>query len=332
MQRWGITIPLRGRPLADQAAWMGRLLGYGYTDLWTQETDSYDAFTPLGLAAAWAPDARLGTAIASVFTRGPAVLAMQASALAEAAPGRFVLGIGSSSAALVSGWNGRPFERPYARVRDTLAFLRTALAGERVDGPFETLDVRGFRLERPPAVPPPIFLAALGPRMLKLAQQAADGALLSMVSPEDVERIRLFWEQEGGSPGPAEIGLRIGVVVDTDRERARARCRRLIAGYLTVDRYAALHRWLGRETELEPLWQAWRAGDRNRAVAAVPDALVDSLFVHGDLAACREGLARFVAAGVSLPIISLMAWTGDLEDVLSGLAPVPPPLRASSSG
>ncbi|MFP6639927.1 MAG: LLM class F420-dependent oxidoreductase, partial [Myxococcota bacterium] len=307
-------------------------LDSGYTDLWTQETDAHDAFTPLALAAAWAPRARLGTAIASVFSRGPALLAMQASALAEAAPGRFVLGIGSSSAPMVSDWNGRPFERPYARVRDTLDFLRTALSGERVEGPFETLEVRNFRLERPPAVPPPIFLAALGPRMLRLAQREADGVLLSLVSPEDVERIRRFWQEEGAGPGPAEIGLRIGVVVDPDPERARSRCRRLIAGYLTVDRYAALHRWLGREAELEPLWRAWRAGDRRRALAAVPDALVDALFVHGSVAACRAGLARFVEAGISLPIISLMAWTGDLLDVLHGLAPEPLPFSKSSSG
>lgn len=330
MQRWGITIPLRGRPLCDQPEWIGQLFDWGYTDLWTQETDAHDAFTPLALAAAWTTQPRLGTAIASVFTRGPALLAMQASALAEAAPGRFVLGLGSSSAPMVSGWNGRLFERPYARVRDTLAFLRTALAGEKVEGPFETLDVQGFRLERPPAVPPPVFLAALGPRMLRLAQREADGALLSLVSPADVERIRAFWEEEGSAP--PEVGLRIGVVVDSDSERARARCRKLIAGYLTVDRYAALHRWLGREAQLEPIWQAWQAGDRSRALAEVPDSLVDALFVHGSLAACRDGIGRFVQAGVSLPIVSLMGWTGDLVEVLRGLAPQSASVSNSGSG
>ena len=115
-----MTIPLPGIPLHAQREAFAELEALGYTDLWTQETGGHDAFTPLALAAAWTRDVRLGTAIAQVPTRGPATLATHAAALADAAPGRFVLGIGASSPAIVAGWNGLPFEAPWSRCRDTL--------------------------------------------------------------------------------------------------------------------------------------------------------------------------------------------------------------------
>ena len=97
------------------------------------------------------------------YHRGPALLAQSAAALAEAAPGRFALGIGTSSDIIVERWNGIPFEHPYRRTRDLLRFLRPALAGEKVDAVFDTFAVKGFRLARPPEVAPPILVAALRP-------------------------------------------------------------------------------------------------------------------------------------------------------------------------
>jgi probable F420-dependent oxidoreductase len=318
--RLGITIPFAGRALFEQAALLEHVEHLGYTDVFTQETEGHDAFTPLGYAAALTSRVRLGSAIGSVFTRGPALLAMQAAALAEAAPGRFVLGLGTSSRTMVEGWNGLPFARPLARARETLGVLRRLLAGERVDFAGETVTVRGFRLERAPASVPPILLAALGPRMLELAAREADGVILSLVGPDDVSRVRAALAAAVPAAVAREVVMRIGVIVDEDAEVARAHCRRLLAAYLSVDRYAALHRRLGRGALLEPVWRAWQAGDRRAAVAAVPDALVDALFVHGDVAACRRGLARFRAAGVSTPVVALMRWRGALEDVLADLA------------
>src|SRR5262245_38644858 len=168
-KRWGMTVPLGGIPLAEHAEVFQTLVDAGYTDAWTSEVAGTDAFTPLTLAAAWAPQLRLGTAIAPVFTRGPGLLAMTAAALAETAPGRFQLGVGASSPVVVGDWNAVPFEEPLARSRDVLRFLRPALAGEMVDREFETFGVRRFKLERPPATPPPVLLAALRPGMLRLA-------------------------------------------------------------------------------------------------------------------------------------------------------------------
>src|ERR687894_2180171 len=138
-ERWGLTLPLPGTPLAAHRDLVRRAETAGYTDFWTGETAGPDGFTPLALSAAWTERARLGTGIVGVFQRGPALLAQQAAALADASEGRFVLGLGSSSDRIVEGWNQIPFERPLQKVSETVDFLRVALAGDRTD--------TGFKLE-----------------------------------------------------------------------------------------------------------------------------------------------------------------------------------------
>src|ERR1700677_4559075 len=151
---YGITVPFDGVPLAAHREWYQALVDLGYTDAWSSEADGTDGFTPLALAAAWTPSLRLGTAIVPAFTRGPALMAQSVAALAEAAPGRFAFGIGTSSDVIVERWNGIPFDAPFHRTRDMVRFLRQALTGEKVDFSSKTFTVRGFRLNRKPAVAP----------------------------------------------------------------------------------------------------------------------------------------------------------------------------------
>src|SRR4051812_36437316 len=160
MDRWGLTFPRRGLALAEHEPLVERAEAAGYTDLWTGETAGADGFTPLALAAAWTERARLGTGIVNPFTRGIPVLAQHAAALQDASGGRFVLGLGSSSNVIVERWNEIPFEKPLSKVRSAVEALRPILAGERGPG--------GFRLEQPPATPPPIVVAALRGKMLAL--------------------------------------------------------------------------------------------------------------------------------------------------------------------
>jgi probable F420-dependent oxidoreductase len=298
--RWGMTIPLAGVPLADHARIYATLADAGFTDLWSSEVNGADAFTPLALAAAWEPRVHLGTAIAPVFTRGPGLLAMTAAALAEAAPGRVSLGIGASSPVVVGDWNAAGFERPLARSRDLLRFLRAALAGSDVDQAFDTFAVRRFRLERPPATPPRLMLAALRPQMLHLAAAEADGVILNWLSAGDVPTALA----ETGRH--LEVAARIFVCPTEDAEHARAVGRRIIAAYLTVPAYREFHRWLGREPELGALWKAWAEGDRKAAAASIPDETVDSLIIHGSPAHCRAEVERYVEAGVTVPIMALL--------------------------
>ncbi|MFJ6199453.1 LLM class F420-dependent oxidoreductase [Micromonospora sp. NPDC092111] len=302
--RWGFTVPLGGVPLAEHAAVYAALDRAGFTDVWSSEVNGTDAFTPLALAAAWQPALRLGTAITPTFTRGPGLLAMSAAALAEAAPGRFALGIGASSPVVVGDWNGVPFTEPFRRTRDMLRFLRPALRGETVDGAFDTFSVRRFTLERPPATPPPVLLAALRPGMLRLAAAEADGVILNWLAADDVPRVRAELAGRGGPD--FDVVARIFVCPTEDADYARTLGRRLITSYLTVPAYAEFHRWLGREATLGPVWSAWAAGDRRAAAAAVPDEVVDALILHGSPAHCRDQARRYTDAGVDVPVLALL--------------------------
>ncbi|MGV9764988.1 LLM class F420-dependent oxidoreductase [Micromonospora tulbaghiae] len=298
-----MTVPLGGIPLADHAAVYAALDDAGFTDVWSSEVAGADAFTPLALAAAWSPRLRLGTAITPVFTRGPGLLAMSAAALAEAAPGRFALGVGASSPVLVRDWNAMPFDEPFKRTRDVLRFLRAALRGETVDGAFDTFAVRRFALERTPSVPPPVLLAALRPGMLRLAAAEADGVILNWLAADDVPTALA----EVGERRPGfDVAARIFVCPTEDAAYARALGRRMITGYLTVPAYAAFHRWLGREDSLGPMWQAWAAGDRRGASAAVPDDVVDALVLHGSPEQCVAAVRRYADNGVDVPVLAVL--------------------------
>lgn len=315
MQRYGITVPFDDVPLADHGPWFSRLADLGYTDVWTGEANAADGFTPLAVAALAAPSLHLGTAVVPVYTRGPGLLAMQAATMAELAPGRFSLGVGSSSDVIVERWNAIAFDEPYRRVRDTVRFLRHALTGEKVDVEYETFAVHGFRLARAVTSPPPILVAALRPGMLRLAGREADGAIINWLSADDVRTV--VAEVGQGK----EVVARIFVCPTEDEERARFVGRVGIAAYLNVAVYAAFHDWLGRGPKLQAMWDAWRAGDRKGALAAIPDDVVDALVIHGSPEQCREHVQRYVENGVTVPVLAVLPGGDDLETAVRGLAP-----------
>lgn len=320
---WGLTIPLIGAPLPAHAELIRALPSFGYTDAWSAETNGTDAFTPLALASAWEPSLRLGTAIVPVYTRGPALLAMSAASLAAAAPGRFVLGLGASSPVIVRNWNGIDFDEPFRRSRDVLRFVKRALAGERVDGAFDTFTVSRFKLETPPEKPPPVLLAALRPQMLGLAGREADGAILNWLASYDVPRC-----VDAIGNGDADVVARIFVCPTDDAQYARNLGRVLISTYLTVPAYAAFHDWLGRGAALAAMHERWAAGDRAGAAEAIPDEVVDDLVLHGTPEECRAQVRAYAGAGVRTPVIALLptpdfADPANVLDVVRRLGPVP---------
>ena len=319
MARYGMSIPLGEVPLHKHEDLFKKMVDWGYTDFWSSEANGSDGFTPLALAAAWAPTARLGIAIIPAFTRGPALLAMSVAAMAEAAPGRFVMGIGTSSNVIVERWNDIPFERPYYKTRDMVRFLRAALGGGKVEAEYDTFSVQGFRIGRPPLEhQPPILVAALQRGMLRMAGREADGAILNWLSAEDVKTV-VPYVHEGGPD--KEIAARIFVIPSADKDLARGIARRAIAAYLNVPVYAAFHDWLGRGPLLEGMWKAWKAGDRKQALAEIPDEVVDEIIIHGAPEECREHIQRYVHNGVHTPALALMHSGDDLELTLKALSP-----------
>jgi alkanesulfonate monooxygenase SsuD/methylene tetrahydromethanopterin reductase-like flavin-dependent oxidoreductase (luciferase family) len=166
--RWDINLPLPALPPGAQRDLVRALPDLGYSGVWTGEGGGVDGVTPLAAAAAWQPRLRVGTGVLPVQTRGPAVLAQTAVGLASLADGGALLGVGSSVPAHVTALNATAFDRPFARVRDTVRFLRRAVRGEHIDEEYETFTVAGFALADPPARPPGIVVGALRPGMVRL--------------------------------------------------------------------------------------------------------------------------------------------------------------------
>ncbi|HTR96240.1 MAG TPA: LLM class F420-dependent oxidoreductase, partial [Trebonia sp.] len=268
------------------------------------EVNATDAFAPLLMAARQTPQLRLGTSIAGVFSRSPALMAMSALGVAELSDQPVYVGVGTSSQNMVEQWPGTAFVRPYQRVRDTVRFLRAAFAGERVTYRGDTFEVDGFRLGRIPPHPPRILVAALREQMLRLAGRESDGVVLNWLSPDDTARVVPLVLD--GNPA-ADVVARLFVVAGQDRETARGIARRMVTAYLNTGVYADYQRWLGRGPALEAMWAAWQAGDRRGALAAVPDSVIDELFVIGTPAEIRSGVADYVRAGITIPVLAVLA-------------------------
>jgi probable F420-dependent oxidoreductase len=305
--RWGLTLPLTGVPLAQHGEYVKRAEAAGYTDLWSGETAGPDGFTPLTLSAAWTERMRLGTGIVGVFQRGPALLAQEAAALSDASEGRFVLGIGSSSDRIIEGWNQIPFEKPLSKVRETLEFLKVALAGERTS--------TRFKLETKPAYEIPIVLAALRGKMLELAVEQADGAFTNFLpldglpqvvapladAPDDFELLCRFF----CLPGP--------------REEVEPIARYMFSTYITVPVYTEFYKWLGWGERIQPMLDAWNAGDRQKAAAEAPWEAIEQMFIFGTPEEMKERLEAFVAGGITCPILTMVCPPEKQADMIDAL-------------
>jgi probable F420-dependent oxidoreductase len=321
-QRLGMTVPFDGVPLAEQKDWICELETLGYSDLWSAEANGSDGITPLALASQWAPTMRLGTAIIPAFTRGPALLAQTAATMAEAAPGRFIMGIGTSSNVIVGQWNGIPFDKPYARVRDSVQFLKSAFAGEKIDHAYETFTVKGFKLGRRLDQAPKIMIAGLREGMLRLAGRESDGAIVNWLGANNVPKVNDIVQGASPDGSPKEMIARLFVCPSEDVDAVRAGARFAIAAYLNVPVYAAFHEWLGNGPRLQGMWDAWKAGDRKAALAAIPDDIVDELVIHGSPAQCKAHIQKYMDNGITTAALAILPLAPfDLRQVIRELAP-----------
>ena len=236
--------------------------------------------------------------------------------MAEAAPGRFAFGLGASSEVIVERWNGIDYVDPYQRVRDTLRFLRAALAGEKVTADYDTFAVRGF----PPGQPPGPSAAGLPGRAA--GGDAAPGRPGGRRGRSSTGCRPTTWPPPLAEVGPGkEMVARIFVVPTDDAALARAVGRRMITAYLNVPAYAEFHRWLGRGPAPAGHVGGLGGGRPPGALAAIPDEVVDDLVVHGSPGACRDHIARYVANGVTVPALAVVPVGVDLAEAVQALAP-----------
>jgi probable F420-dependent oxidoreductase len=279
----------------------------GYDSVWSAESTEFDGFTPLVVAAEHSARLRLATGIVNVYTRGPALLAQSAAALANVSNGHFVLGLGASSNVIVEQWNGIPFHRPLAKVEEIVEYLRTVLAGER--------GARGFRLASPPDEPVPIVLAALRDRMLGVAARIADGAFTNFLPlSRAAQVVDAFARPE------KELACRFFSIPGPEDE-ALVAAKRIFVAYATVPVYAEFFRWLGFADEIDPVVVAWNAGDRKRALELAPEALVREIFLLGPVGAQRERLEEFANTGITTAVLALSCPPTEVPALIDAFAP-----------
>jgi probable F420-dependent oxidoreductase len=304
-----------------------RMEALGYDSVWIADTGAGpDAFVVATAVACVTTRLRIGTAVVPVYTRTPSVFAGSAGAVAQLAPGRFVLGIGASSETIVQSWGGVPFEKPMTHVREAATVVRQMLAGERVTFEGKRLRTRGFRLVSPPPQPVPIYLAALMPPMLELAGEIGDGVILNMMPleavPRMMEHVRRGAERAGRDPKALEVVARFQVVVTDDPTGARGALRHMLGPYFATSVYNRFAAWCGFADEAREILAAWQAKDRARNLAAVTDDMIDRIAIIGTVAECRSRLRAFHDAGVTTPMVHPFLFDeAAVWAVLEGMAP-----------
>ncbi len=315
--RLGLTIPVLPFDVRRSVELAKRAEDLGYTDAWAAEASGTDGFSVASAAGIATSTMRIGIAIVPIFTRPPALIAMSTLAAHQACGGRFCLGLGASSPTIVERWMGLKFEKPLTRTRETIDAVRAALTGDKVTLDGETVHIKGFRLEQSTTDKIPLFLAALGPKMLALAEEAADGVALFLTSEEGVRYVKKH------APSCETLARLICFVGDEPSE-VRDLARWLLTPYLTVPGYNRFVAAQGFEQEAEAVARAWGAGDRHGAVAAISDALVDALVIAGPVEACKERLSSFRDAGLDTPVLMLLSQKGPhvleaaIEDMAGG--------------
>ena len=284
----------------------------GYSSLWTVEATGSDAFTLLGAVTAAAPGLGLGTGIVPVQVRTPSLAAMTAATLQSLNPdGDVWIGLGVSAPGILRAHGAPKVERPIAMMREYVALLRECLSGESVTFEGDFWSVKRFRLGlRQGERRPKIVMAALGPQMLKLAGEVADGVLLNYLPAShvaaSVERVR--------AGGNAEIFAYVHAAVG-DLDRSAKSARRDLFNYAMADGYANMFRAAGFGDEVDELRAKQAAGDRDGAVAAVSERMIQAIDFIGSEDEVTDFVKAYVDAGVEHPVLMPMPWGEDRRAV-----------------
>lgn len=295
-------------PAADFVAAAREAEARGYHTAWLGEVAGYDALVMSTVVATHTERLVVANGVLPVQTRTPVVLGMATASLNHLAPGRFALGLGLSSKTIVEQWHGLTFSPALAQIREAVEIIRKVATGERVNQEGKFYRVKNFRLTGPaPKAPVRIYLAALGPEMLELAGEIADGVLLNWIPPEavpaSIAHLEAGARRAGRTLAEFEIASFVRTCVTDDAAAARATLARDITGYATVDVYASFFRTAGYPDEVAAVGAAWMSGDRAGALKQVSPRMLDGLGVVGDEAFCRARIAEFAGVGVTQPVI-----------------------------
>jgi len=282
----------------------------GYTDAWFGDGGAPDALTTAAALGGVAPSVRIGVAVTPVYTRTPAVLAATANALGQILPGRFVMGLGSSSQTMMEGWHGIALDKPVTRVRETAIMVRSMLKGEKSEFDLTTLSSHGYR-QFPLESPPPIYIAALRPGMIEMAAEIGDGVIFNLwpkrALPKMMEHVKIGADRAGKNWRELEIVNRAMVLVTDNKADARARFRAAFAPYYATPVYNNFLAWAGFEDAAATITEGWAQKNRDKTTGALTDALIDEIAIIGTEDECRARMLEDARGGIHTHIVAPLA-------------------------
>lgn len=285
----------------------------GFDSVWTAEAYGSDAITPLAWYAARTSRIRIGTGLVQLSARTPACTAMTAATLDALSGGRFILGLGVSGPQVVEGWYGVPFPKPLARTREYVEVLRAVWRRDVVSNPGEHYPLplpggtglgKPLKLTMHPRRPDiPVYLGAEGEKNVALAAEVADGWLPIFYHPE--RGPALYADALAGAPPGFQVACPVTVVIRDDVAEAIGVIKWTLAFYLggmgarNTNFHADLVGRMGYAEEAARIQELFLAGDREAAVAAVPDDLADGIALCGPPARIKERLELWRASPVT---------------------------------
>ena len=305
-KRIAVTLPM-GPRLEDSTTLVEWAEANGFDDVWFSDAMAPDSLTMAAAVAPYTRRMRVGVAVTPVYTRTPAVFAATANVLGQLLPGRFVLGLGSSSQTIMERFNGIQMEKPLTRVKETAIMVRSMLAGEKSEFELSTLHSRGYRQEPLPE-PPPIYLAALRPKMIEMAAEHGDGVIFNLwpqkALPKMLEHVEIGARRAGKRLEDIEIVNRSVVMVTDDIEDAKARFRNHYAPYYANPVYNNFLKWAGYPDEAEGIVAGWAARDRALSTGSITDEIIEAVAIIGDIDKVHRRFREDAAVGIDTNIVS----------------------------
>jgi probable F420-dependent oxidoreductase len=303
-----------GESIEEQAAAAVRAEDAGFTDLWVSELHR-SAFVPISTIAQRTKRAGVGTAIALAFVRSPMTTALESLDVDEVSNGRFILGIGSGVQRLNEDWHNANFGVAVPHLRESIGIIREFWArshlGETIEiaGAHERIRLRGYERPFPPArTNIPIYIAAVGEGMTRLAGEIGDGWIgHELGSPSYAKDVLIPNLQTGIDRGGRARSDCTAVasavcVIDDDSKQAKRWAAGLVAFYATVRTYEAFFAFHGFEKDAANIRTHFKAGDEAKMIDACPDEMVDALTLAGTAGEVRAKLKEYegIVDGVKL--------------------------------
>ncbi len=291
---------------------------HGFDCAWGGEANNKDPTVMLAAIAAVTTRLKVGSAVYHILGRTPATLALQAAGLDELSSGRFLLGIGSSNPTIAS-WHGQTLDHPLGRVEEYLEIVRAAMRGDKVNFDGKFFSARSFKMAfLPSGRSIPIYLAAFGPKMTRLAGRVTDGVLINMANPMEVSRIveevRRGAEETGKDPSAMEIICKIRCSVANSYGAAREALSHALTYYALADYYRDLLTRMGFGEEIERMRAAWKSGGFHAARRLITDRLFEGLPLVAAMSAEEivEQIKPYQRAGATRIILPYVAASDDV--------------------